>query len=153
MVKLDVIRVAMDWSGRSPVLLLKEQDGPRMLSLWIGHPEAKAIATALEGQIPPRPLTHDLVAELLTVLGHHEVEGVITAVTEGVYDAELHVGEHVVGARPSDLAALAARSALVLSCAEQVIDQVGFVEDIDDDDDVEKFREFLDHVNPDDFEG
>ncbi|MCT1459007.1 bifunctional nuclease family protein [Aestuariimicrobium sp. p3-SID1156] len=153
MPKLDVIRVAMDWAGRSPMLLLREQDGPRLLAIWVGHAEARSVLTALEGHVPPRPLTHDLMAELLSELGHTALEGRITSVEEGVFNGELVVDGHVIQARPSDLAALSVRSGMTLSCPEEVLAEAGILEEAEPEDDVERFREFLDHVNPDDFEG
>lgn len=153
MPKLDVIRVAMDWAGRVPMLLLREQDGDRFLSIWVGHAEARAVLTALEGQVPPRPLTHDLLAELLAELGHTELEGRITAVADGIFEGELLVDGHTITARPSDLVALAVRGGMTLSTTEEVLEEAGFVEEVEAEDDVEKFKEFLDHVNPDDFEG
>lgn len=153
MPKLDVIRVAMDWGGAAPIILLREQDGPRQLALWVGHAEARAVLTALEGHVPPRPLTHDLLAELLAELGHTAIEGRITSVEEGVFNGELVVDGHVLRARPSDLVALAVRAGMTLTCTDEVLEEAGVVEEAAPEDDVEKFREFLDHVNPDDFEG
>ncbi|MGA4507544.1 bifunctional nuclease family protein [Propionibacteriaceae bacterium G1746] len=151
--KLDVIGVVMDWAGQAPTLLLREQDGPRQLSIWVGHGEARAILTALEGQVPPRPLTHDLLAELLTELGHtSSLEGRLTDCTDGVFNAELHVDGHVIAARPSDLVALAVRNGMPLTCTDELLAQVGITEEPVPEDDVEKFREFLDNVNADDFE-
>lgn len=153
MPKLDVIRVAMDWAGRVPMLLLAEQDGPRQLAIWVGHAEARAILTALEGHVPPRPLTHDLMAELLAELGHRQLEGRITGFEDGVFLGELVVDGHTVPARPSDLAALAVRAGMTLTCTDEVLDEAGVTEEIEGEGDVERFREFLDHVSPDDFEG
>ncbi|MGA4668354.1 bifunctional nuclease family protein [Propionibacteriaceae bacterium Y1923] len=153
MPKLDVIGVVMDWAGQVPTLLLREQDGARQLSIWVGHAEARAILTAMEGQVPPRPLTHDLMASMLTELGHTQLEGRITDVRDGVFNAELVVDGHVLTARPSDLAALSLRSGLTLTCTDQVLEQAGITdEEAVPEDDVEKFREFLDNVNADDFE-
>lgn len=153
MPKLDVIRVAMDWAGRVPTLLLAEQDGVRQLSIWVGHAEARAVLTELEGQVPPRPLTHDLLAEVLAALGNGVVEGRITGVEDGVFTGELVVDGHTLPARPSDLAALAVRASITLTCTEEVLAEAGITEESEGEGDVERFREFLDHVNPDDFEG
>lgn len=152
MPKLDVIGVVMDWAGQVPTVLLREQDGSRQLTIWVGHAEARAILTAMEGQVPPRPLTHDLMTELLAELGHTDLEGRITEVNDGVFNGELHVDGHVVTARPSDLIALAVRAGMPLTCAEQVLEVAGVTDEAVPEDDVEKFREFLDNVNADDFE-
>ncbi|MBO1029758.1 bifunctional nuclease family protein [Tessaracoccus sp. SD287] len=153
MPKLDVIGVVMDWAGRVPTLILREQEGSRQLTIWVGHAEARAVLTAMEGQVPVRPLTHDLMADLLTQLGHTSLEGRITEVRDGVFNGELIVDGHVITARPSDLAALAVRAGLTLTCTEEVLDEAGITEEeAVPEDDVEKFREFLDNVNADDFE-
>lgn len=152
MPKLDVIRVAMDWVGRAPMLLLREQDGPRQLAIWVGHAEARSVMTALEGHVPPRPLTHDLLAELLAELGHTSIEGHITSVEDGVFHGELVVDGHTITARPSDLVALAVRAGMTLTCPEELLAEAGILDEVEPDDDVERFREFLDNVNPDDFE-
>ena len=153
MLKLDVIAVVMDWAGNVPTLLLREQEGSRQLTIWVGHAEARAVLSAMEGQVPPRPLTHDLMADLLTELGHTTVEGRNTDVRDGVFTAELIIDDHVVTARPSDLAALAVRGGLTLTCTEHVLDEAGTTdEEAVPEDDVEKFRVFLDNVNADDFE-
>lgn len=150
--ELDVLGVRVEMPANVPMLLLKESDGQRVLPIWIGAAEASAIANALEGIVPPRPLTHDLLAEVLSELGHTNLEGRITAMTEGIFTAELVIDEHVISCRPSDLVALALRSGIVLSCPEELLDQVGIVLDQPAEDEVERFREFLDNISADDFD-
>lgn len=149
--ELDVLGVRVTMPGYGPLLLLQEVDGTRCLPIWIGANEAAAIANALEGVVPPRPLTHDLFVTTLAELGHTTVRGRITEMTDGVFIGELEVDGHVISARPSDLAALAVRAGIPLSCPDELLEQVG-VEIDEPDDEVERFREFLDHVNPDDFD-
>lgn len=137
--------------GYGPLLLLQEVDGSRCLPIWIGANEAAAIAHALEGLVPPRPLTHDLFVATLAELGHTNVKGRVVSMDDGVFVGELEIDGHVISARPSDLAALAVRAGITLSCPVELLDEVGIELD-QPDDEVEKFREFLDHVSPDDFE-
>ena len=149
--ELDVLGVRVTMPGYGPLLLLQEVDGTRCLPIWIGANEAAAIANALEGVVPPRPLTHDLFVTTLAELGHTTLRGRITEMTDGVFIGELEVDGHVISARPSDLAALSVRAGIPLSCPDELLEQVG-VEIDEPDDEVERFREFLDHVNPDDFD-
>ena len=155
--ELDVLGVRVDMPSNQPILLLQESGGSRVLPIWIGAAEAASIAQALEGRVPPQPMTHDLMASLLAELGHTDVHGRITEMVEtaeggGTFHAELEVDGHVIPARPSDLVALAVRSGIVLSAPESLLDQVGVEIEEPAKDEVERFREFLDHVNPDDFE-
>ena len=149
--ELDVLGVRVTMPGYGPLLLLQEVDGTRCLPIWIGANEAAAIANALEGVVPARPLTHDLFVTTLAELGHTTVRGRITSMTDGVFIGELEIDGHVISARPSDLAALAVRAGIPLSCPDELLEQVG-VEIDEPDDEVERFREFLDHVSPDDFD-
>lgn len=149
--ELDVLGIRLDLPAR-PTLLLRESGGSRCLPIWIGAAEASAIASAMEGLVPPRPLTHDLLAEILAELGHNQVAGRITGMADGVFSAELEIDGHVISARPSDVVALAVRSGIVVTCPESLLDEVGIELESEGDDEVEKFREFLDHVTPEDFE-
>ncbi|NLA28679.1 MAG: bifunctional nuclease family protein [Propionibacterium sp.] len=152
MVKLDIMGVRVEVPSNAPMLLLKESGGERYLPIWIGAAEASAIVNALEGIVPPRPMTHDLIADILSQLGHVDLEGRITTVTDGTFFAELWVDGHAISARPSDVAALALRSGFKISCTEELLDQVGVELFEPAEDEVEKFREFLDQISPDDFE-
>lgn len=151
MQELDILGVRLDLPAR-PMLLLRESGGQRCLPIWIGAAEASAIASAMEGLVPPRPLTHDLFAEVLSELGHTEISGRITGMSEGTFLAELEIDGHVISARPSDVVALAIRAGIVVTCTKELLDEVGIVLEAEGDDEVEKFREFLDNVTPDDFE-
>ncbi|WIY84076.1 bifunctional nuclease family protein [Propionimicrobium sp. PCR01-08-3] len=152
MIELDIMGVRVEVPSNAPMLLLKESGGQRYLPIWIGAAEASAIVNALEGIVPERPMTHDLMADLLSQLGHVNLEGRITTVNDGTFYAELWVDGHVISARPSDVAALALRSGFKLTCPSELLDQVGVELSEPAEDEVEKFREFLDHISPDDFE-
>lgn len=113
MVELRVEAVAIDWKG-NPILVLRELGGRRKIFIWIGLPEATAISMHLEGQDAPRPLTHDLIALILTRLGAGVKQVTITNMQKNTYYAELHVetGDHVetIDCRPSDAIAIALRA-------------------------------------------
>lgn len=132
-------------------VLLREDDGDRALPIWIGENEARAIVAA-EGDPPPRPMTHDLMVALLATMGHDLEKVVVTAVSEGVFRAELHLsGGITVDSRPSDAIALAVRTGASVWCAEEVLEEsaVTMTEEAGE---VERFREFLRNVSAEDFE-
>lgn len=152
MIELDIMGVRVEVPSNAPMLLLKESGGQRYLPIWIGAAEASAIVNALEGVVPPRPMTHDLMADLLSQLGHVDIEGRITNVEDGTFYAELWVDGHSISARPSDVVALAVRSGFKVTCPPELLAQVGVELFEPAEDEVEKFREFLDNITPDDFE-
>ena len=142
--------------SNNPIVLLRERDGGRYLPIWVGAVEATAIAYAQQGIVPPRPLTHDLLRDILAALGVTLAEVRITALEDGVFYAVLAFSDGTeVSARPSDAIALALRVDAPIRGADEVMDAAGI--DIPDDepapaeDQVEKFREFLDQVSPEDF--
>ena len=105
MVKLDIMGVRVEVPSNAPMLLLKESGGERYLPIWIGAAEASAIVNALEGIVPPRPMTHDLITDILSQLGHVDLEKHITTITDNTFFAELWVDGHAISARPSFCAA------------------------------------------------
>ncbi|MGJ3509614.1 bifunctional nuclease family protein [Enemella sp. A6] len=150
--ELDVVGVRVEMPSSAPMVLLREVGGARYLAIWIGANEASAIANVQEGNVPPRPLTHDLMVTTLTQLGHNLREVHITEISGGTFYAELIFPEVEISARPSDAIALALRCGVQILCAEEVLDEAGIaVPEEEQDDEVEKFREFLDHVSPEDF--
>lgn len=149
--ELEILGVRLDLPSR-PLLLLRDAQSDRCLPIWIGVAEATAIVTAMDGVDAPRPLTHDLLAELLAELGHAAVSGTITDMKDGVFLAELQVDDHVVQARPSDVVALAVRMGFEVSCPAELLDRVGIDLEPESEDELERFREFLDNVTPEDFE-
>jgi bifunctional DNase/RNase len=139
--------------SNQPIVLLREVAGDRYLPIWIGAVEATAIAFAQQGVVPPRPLTHDLLKDVLGATGNELSEVRITEVREGVFYALLVLASGVeVSARPSDSIALALRTGSKIVCADDVLDEAGLEVPEEDEDEVEKFREFLDSVSPEDFE-
>jgi bifunctional DNase/RNase len=139
--------------SNQPIVLLRESGGDRYLPIWIGAVEATAIAFAQQGVVPPRPLTHDLMKDLIQATGNSLAEVRITEVKEGVFYALLVFASGVeVSARPSDSIALALRTGSRILCAEAVLAEAGLEVPDEQEDEVEKFREFLDSVSPEDFE-
>jgi bifunctional DNase/RNase len=151
--EVDVIGVRVETPSNQPIVLLREVAGDRYLPIWIGAVEATAIAFAQQGVVPPRPLTHDLLKNLLEATGNELTEVQITEMRDGIFYATLVFASGVeVSARPSDSIALALRTGTRIVCAEEVLDEVGLEAPAEQEDEVEKFREFLDQVTPDDFE-
>ncbi len=139
--------------SNQPIVLLREVSGDRYLPIWIGAVEATAIAFAQQGVVPPRPLTHDLLKDVVEATGNTLDEVRITDVKDGVFYASLVFGSGIeVGARPSDSIALALRTGTRIVCSDDVLEEAGLAVPDEQEDEVEKFREFLDHVTPEDFE-
>jgi bifunctional DNase/RNase len=161
MIEVRIASLGVDSRSNSPVIILRpldeESGNNRILPIWIGTPEATSILLALEGAEPARPMTHDLMRNVIERLGY-EVERVeITRVDEGTFYAVLVVrGEgrtYAIDARPSDSIALAVRVGAPLFVAEDVLDQaaVEAEPEVDEEAEVEAFREFLDEIEPSDF--
>ena len=135
-----------------PLVLLREVDGARYLPIWIGAGEATAIAFAQQGVVPPRPLTHDLLRDVVAAFDQELTEVRITEVKDGVFYAMLAFASGVeVEARPSDSIALALRTGSRIVCSEEVLRESGVHVADEDEEEVEKFREFLDQITPEDF--
>ena len=151
--EVDAVGVRVEMPSNQPIVLLREVTGERYLPIWIGAVEASAIAFAQQGVEPPRPLTHDLLKTILEETGNPLTEVQITDVSDGVFYANLVFDSGVeVSARPSDSIALALRTGSRIVCAEEVLEEGGLAAPAEQEDEVEKFREFLDHVTPEDFE-
>ena len=149
--ELDVVGVRVEMPSNAPMVLLREVGGTRFLPIWIGANEASAIANAQEGVVPPRPLTHDLMVDVLAGLQHRLTAVHITQLEGGTFYAVLVIDDTEISARPSDAIALALRVGSEIYCAEDVLDAAGIEMPEAEEDEVEKFREFLDNVDPDDF--
>ena len=151
--EVDVVGVRVEMPANRPIVLLRESHGDRYLPIWIGAGEATAIAFAQQGVVPPRPLTHDLLKDVLGATGNELSEVRITEVSDGVFYALLVLSSGAeVSARPSDSIALALRTGSRIVCAEAVLEEAGIEVPEEEEEEVEKFREFLDQINPEDFE-
>lgn len=155
MIPVRIHSLGLDQTTNQPVILLREEEGLRVLPIWIGHPEATAILIAVEGVEPPRPMTHDLLLATLVAAGWVLEQVEITRLEEGTFYAAIILrGEErtvAVDARPSDSIALAVRAGCPIVVAEAVMDASAIVPDEEAEVEVEKFRDFLDHVSPEDF--
>ena len=152
--ELDVVGVRVEMPSNQPIVLLKESGGERYLPIWIGAGEATAIAFAQQGVVPPRPLTHDLIRDLLEAAGQELTQVRITALRDGVFYAEMVFASGIeVSARPSDAIAVALRTGTPIFGAEEVLAEAGISIPDEQEDEVEKFREFLDQISPEDFAG
>ena len=160
MVEMEVEGVKLEVPANTPVLMLREVGGERRgLPIYIGGPEASAIHFALEGIISERPLTHDLLVNVINEIGAEIIKIVITEEREHTYFAELHIespgGKRIVSCRPSDAVALSVRvgapiyatTELMNSAGVEIVEQPADEEEILDD-----FRQFIDSINPEDFQ-
>src|SRR5438477_3091693 len=150
--------VSFDMVGKQPIVLLKTRDGNKFLPIWIGHPEAAAILMKLQGANTPRPMTHDLMNDMLTELDVSCSRVSVTELRENTFYASITLrmnGREVeIDSRPSDALALAVRTSAPIFAAEDVISEaaVEFEHQVENEDHVvEKFKDFLDNVTPEDF--
>lgn len=158
MVEMELVGVRLELPTNTPIILLREADGHRrQLAIFIGQAEANAIALALEGIPTPRPMTHDLFASVLETVGVAIERVVITHVDNGTYFADLHLtttdGPRSVSSRPSDAIALAVRTGSPIFAADVLLEEPEpeAPATADKDEVVEQFRDFIEHVNPEDF--
>jgi bifunctional DNase/RNase len=155
MVELSLVGVRVELPSNQPIVLLKEADGDRYLPIWIGAVEATAIAFALQGIQTPRPMTHDLMRDLLRDAGVDVERIVINELVDQTFFALIRMTSNgetkEVSSRPSDAIALAVRITAPIYAAEEVLEQAGIELKDDEETEVEKFREFLDQVSPEDF--
>ena len=181
---MEVVGVRIEMPSNQPIVLLKEVEGSRFLPIWVGAVEATAIAFAQQGLAAQRPLTHDLLANILEVADLTLTAVHITEIKDGVFFAQMQIRDSQsallqVSARPSDAIAIALRTKSNILASAQLLDEVGIdiperlVDGLGDgqvdglggvggvhgaqgagsDLDLERFREFLDQINPEDFAG
>jgi bifunctional DNase/RNase len=157
-IQMSLVGVRLEVPGNQPIVLLREEEGPRYLPIFIGPPEATAIVYALQGMETPRPMTHDLFKTVRDEMAVTLQRVVITELHDGTFYAEIEIGgngsTHKISSRPSDALALAARYAesVPIFAAEAVLDEAGILFDQDEEEtQIEEFREFLNEVKPEDF--
>ena len=158
MVEMSIYGVSFDLVGKQPIVLLKTAEGSKFLPIWIGHPEAAAILMKLQGASTPRPLTHDLVTDMLGELGVQIVRITVTELKENTFYASITIqmdgSEIEIDSRPSDAIALAIRAEAPIFAADDVIAESAIEfegEDVNEEEIVSEFKQFLDHVTPDEF--
>ncbi|HEV7208651.1 MAG TPA: bifunctional nuclease family protein [Mycobacteriales bacterium] len=151
--EVSVVGVRVELPASQPIVLLKESGGERYLPIWIGAVEATAIAFAQQGVTTVRPMTHDLFRDVLAALERPLQHVLITDVQDGIYYATLVFDGGVeVSARPSDAIALAMRVGSQVFVADEVLDRAGIIVPDEQENEVERFREFLDTISPEDFD-
>jgi len=165
-IPVEVVGVRIEMPSNQPIVLLKEIEGSRFLPIWVGAVEATSIAFAQQGLEAPRPLTHDLIRDVLDRVDISLASVHITAIVDGVFFAELNLRSDqgtlpALSARPSDAIAIALRTKSNILVDNDLLDQVGI--DIPEqvasevsaagDQELEAFREFLEQINPEDFKG
>jgi len=156
--EMVIYGVSFDLVGKQPIVLLKTTDGNKFLPIWIGHPEAAAILMKLQGATTPRPMTHDLVTEMLSQLDAQVVRITVTELRDSTFYAQITVqqdgSEIEIDSRPSDAIALAIRAEAPIFVADRVIEESAIEfegEEVNEEEIVSEFKRFLDHVSPDEF--
>ncbi len=162
-IEMFIEGIRYDLIQKSPVVILRDEEAGRFLPIWIGMPEAAAIQLALDQQTTPRPMTHDLLCNILNDTSHQVTRIVIHSIMDKVFHANLVLtggngGEVVVDSRPSDALAVAVRThaAIFVSpevMAESAMDKIATGDDPpqQDEDEKEKFKSFLENIKPSDF--
>ncbi len=160
MQEMVIYGVSFDMVGKQPIVLLKTREGNKFLPIWIGHPEAAAILMRLQGASTPRPMTHDLMNDVLSELNVSCARVSITELRENTFFASITLnlnGKEVeIDSRPSDALALAVRTSASIFAAEDVIAEsaIEFEHEVEEQEEVvEKFKDFLENVSPEDFAG
>ena len=156
--EMVIYGVSFDLVGKQPIVLLKTAEGNKFLPIWIGHPEAAAILMKLQNASTPRPMTHDLVTEILGQLNAEVVRITVTELRENTFFAQITVqqdgSEVEIDSRPSDAIALAIRSDAPIYAAESVIEESAIEfegEEVNEEEMVDEFKKFLENVSPDQF--
>jgi uncharacterized protein len=158
MQEMSIYGVSFDMVGKQPIVLLRTLDGTKFLPIWIGHPEAAAILMKLQGTPTPRPMTHDLVTDMLGELNASVSKVAVTELRENTFYAQITLqvngSEIEIDSRPSDAIALAVRADAKIFVADEVIDDsaIEFNQEPEDSGEViDEFKKFLENVSPEDF--
>ena len=152
---MELTGVRVELPTNQPIVLLREREGERYLPIWIGAAEAAAIALSLQGVVTPRPMTHDLMKNMLEDLAVQVRRIVVTELRESTFFATIEMQRETatfeISSRPSDAIALAVRMAVPIFASEEVLEEAAILIPGEEDEEVEKFREFLDNISPEDF--
>jgi bifunctional DNase/RNase len=156
--EMVIYGVSFDMVGKQPIVLLKTIDGNKFLPIWIGHPEAAAILMKLQGATTPRPMTHDLISEMINELDAQCTRVSVTELKDNTFYASISLrvnGQEIeIDSRPSDALAVAVRTSAPIFAAEDVIQEsaIEFEHEAEDTEEVvDQFKRFLDEVTPEDF--
>src|SRR5436309_871479 len=157
MVEMTIYGVSFDLVGKQPIVLLKTADGNRYLPIWIGHPEAAAILMKLQGASTPRPLTHDLLVNVLGELGVSVSRVTVTELRDSTFHATITLAQNgselEIDSRSSDAIAIAVRTDAPIYAADDVIEDSAIEmegEDVNEEEIVDEFKRFLDDVSAED---
>ncbi len=160
MVEMSIYGVSFDLVGKQPIVLLKTAEGNRYLPIWIGHSEAAAILMKLQGASAPRPLTHDLLVDILGELNVEIVRVTVTELRESTFHASITVAQHgnevEIDSRSSDAIAVAVRAQAPIFAAADVIEESAIemgADEVNEEEIVDEFRRFLERVSAEDFAG
>ncbi|HEX9774804.1 MAG TPA: bifunctional nuclease family protein [Actinomycetota bacterium] len=157
MIEMQLVGVRVELPTNQPIVLLREAEGERFLPIFIGPVEATAIAFALQGIVTPRPMTHDLLKTVLETVGVGVDRVVISELRDATFFATLEMSRdgstYSVSSRPSDAIALAVRAQIPLFAESDVLNEAGILirDEDQDEDEIERFREFIEQVKPEDF--
>ena len=156
MIPVEVVGVRIEMPSNQPIVLLKEISGTRYLPIWVGTAEATAIAFSQQGLTPQRPLTHDLLVDILEAENIKLRSVHLTELREGIFFSDLILVdnegvEQRVSSRPSDAVALAIRVDAPILARQELFDQAGIAIPDQGEEEIEKFIEFLDDISPEDF--
>jgi len=155
MMEMEVHGVNLDLMTNQPVIILKDSASHRFLPIWIGQFEATSILMEIQGIKPSRPLTHDLLTTIIKKLEATVQRIVINDLRDGTFFAKIHLTKKsrrfIIDARPSDAIALAVRTKVPIFAEEAVVEKASIVSQEGEEEEVERFRKFLEHVQPDDF--
>lgn len=152
-IELEVVGIRIEMPANQPILLLKGMYSTRYFPIWIGFHEANAIGIAHRGIEPPRPLTHNLLIDVIEAFGTELAKVVISKKEGHIFYAELHLSDgKVLSARPSDAVALALIAQCPIETTQELFDEVGIDMPEANEEEVAQFREFLDQVSPEDFD-
>ncbi len=154
--EMVIYGVSFDLGSKQPIVLLKTAEGNKFLPIWIGHPEAAAILMKLQGAVTPRPMTHDLVTDMLAQLDAQVVRITVTELRDSTFYASITVQqdgtEIEIDSRPSDAIALALRAEAPIFADDRVIEESAVeFENESEEEMVAEFKRFLDNVSPDEF--
>lgn len=154
LIEMAIRGLMMDPVTNLPIVILRDVDGQRVLPIWVGAVEANAVALQIENVVPPRPLTHDLIRNLLTEFGAVLERVVIHDLKDSTFYAylELKRGDEYsrIDVRPSDGLALALRTKAPIYVSLHVIDRASSRDISTEDADQERLQQWLESLDPDD---
>jgi bifunctional DNase/RNase len=158
MTEMVIYGVSFDLVGKQPIVLLKTAESNKFLPIWIGHPEAAAILMKLQDATPPRPLTHDLLVNILGELDAEVVRVTVTELRENTFHASITVAQNgtevEIDSRSSDAIAVAVRVSAPIYAADSVIEESAIEfdgEEVNEEEIVDEFKRFLEVVSAEDF--